>query len=125
MAADTFHKVDHLIWQQLWTWACRRHRNKSRKWVKRRYFIREGARDWIFSTPVKRDGREKRIYLTLASNTPIRRHRKIRMNANPFNPAWDEYFEERLGWLMERDLRGKKRLLRLWRQQGGAARQTG
>ena len=119
VAADTFHKVDHLIWEQLWKWACRRHSNKSRKWVKRRYFIREGARDWIFSATVKKDSKEKRIYLTHASNTPIRRHRKIRMNANPFDLAWDEYFEERLGWIMERDLRGKKRLLRLWRQQGG------
>lgn len=116
---DTFQKVDHLIWEQLWKWACRRHRNKSQKWVKRRYFIREGARDWIFSTTVKKEGKAKRIYLTYASNTPIRRHRKIRSDANLFDPAWDEYFEERLGWIMERDLRGKKKLLQLWRQQGG------
>ena len=119
VAKDTFHKVDHLIWEQLWKWACRRHRNKSRKWVKRRYFIREGARDWIFSTTVKKEGKAKRIYLTYASNTPIRRHRKIRSEANPFDSAWDEYFEERLGWIMERNLRGKKNLLQLWRQQGG------
>ena len=119
VAKDTFHKVDHLIWEQLWKWACRRHRNKSRKWVKRRYFIREGSRDWIFSTSVKKEGKAKRIYLTYASNTPIRRHRKIRSVANPFDPAWDEYFEERLGWIMERDLRGKRQLLQLWQQQAG------
>ena len=119
VAKDTFQKVDHLIWEQLWKWACRRHRNKSRNWVKRRYFIREGTRDWIFSTTVKKEGKAKRIYLTYASNTPIRRHRKIRSEANPFDPAWDEYFEERLGWIMERNLRGKKKLLQLWRQQGG------
>ncbi len=119
VAKDTFHKVDHLIWEQLWKWACRRHPNKSRKWIKRRYFIREGARDWIFSTIVKKEGKAKRIYLTHASNTPIRRHRKIRSDANPFDPAWDEYFEERLGWIMGRELRGKKKLLQLWQQQGG------
>ena len=27
VAKDTFGKVDHAIWQQLWQWACRRHRD--------------------------------------------------------------------------------------------------
>ena len=119
VAKDTFHKVDHFIWQQLWRWACRRHRNKSQKWVKQRYFIREGTRDWIFSTKIMKGDKEKRIHLVYAGKTPIRRHRKIRYDANPFDPAWEKYFEERLGWVMERDLKGKKQLFRLWQQQAG------
>ncbi len=119
VAKETFQKVDHLIWQQLWRWACRRHPNKSRRWVKKRYFIREGARDWIFSTKTTIRGKETRISLVHAGSTPIRRHRKIRMGANPFDPAWSEYFEDRLGWIIERDLKGRKQLLRLWQQQAG------
>lgn len=119
VAKETFQKVDHLIWQQLWKWACRRHPNKSRRWVKKRYFIREGARDWNFSTKTTIRGKETRISLAHAGSTPIRRHRKIRNGANPFDPAWSEYFEDRLGWIMERDLKGKKQLLRLWQQQAG------
>ena len=98
VAKDTFQKVDHFIWQQLWKWACRRHPNKSRKWVKKRYFIRDGGRNWTFSTKINKGGKETRIFLVHAGNTPIRRHRKIRSDANPFNPAWSEYFEDRLGW---------------------------
>lgn len=119
VAKNTFHKVDHLIWQQLWKWACRRHPNKSRTWIKQRYFIRQGSRDWVFSTTIQKDGKEKRISLLHASKTPIRRHRKIRMDANPFDPAWDEYFEERLGWIMEREWKGRKQLLHLWHEQAG------
>ncbi len=119
VAKDTFQKVDHFIWQQLWRWACRRHPNKSRKWIKQRYFIRDGARDWNFGTTITKSGKETRRYLVYAGKTPIRRHRKIRCDANPFDPAWDEYFEERLGWVMERDLKGKKHLLRVWQQQAG------
>lgn len=119
VSKETFQKVDHFIWQQLWKWACRRHPNKSKKWVKKRYFIRDGNRDWTFSAKVKKGDTVKRIFLVHAGNTPIRRHRKIRGDANPFDPAWSEYFENRLGWIMSRDLRGKKQLLRLWQQQAG------
>ena len=119
VAKDTFQKVDHFIWQQLWKWACRRHPNKSRRWVKKRYFIRDGGRDWTFSAKIDKGGKDTRIFLVYAGNTPIRRHRKIRSDANPFDPAWSEYFEDRLGWVMERDLKGKKQLLRLWQQQAG------
>ena len=123
VAKDTFQKVDHFIWRQLWKWACRRHPNKSRKWIKQRYFIRDGARDWTFSTTATRGGKETRIYLVYAGKTLIRRHRKIRCDANPFDPDWEEYFEERLGRVMERDLKGKKQLLRLWQQQAGKCSQ--
>jgi RNA-directed DNA polymerase len=30
VSKSTFQKVDNCIWQQLWKWACRRHRRKSR-----------------------------------------------------------------------------------------------
>ncbi len=36
------------------------------------------------------------MQLAYASDTPIRRHRKIQAAANPFDPKWESYFEERL-----------------------------
>ena len=35
------------------------------------------------------------LKLVYASETTIRRHLKIRAEANPFDPDWHEYFEER------------------------------
>lgn len=119
VSKKTFQKVDHRIWEGLWKWACRRHRNKSRYWVKDRYFPRVDGRDWIFGTTVKEKGKDTKVHLVKAGNTAIRRHFKIDCDANSFDPAWDSYFEKRLGRIMESDLKGKKQLLHLWRTQKG------
>ncbi|BCH62508.1 group II intron reverse transcriptase/maturase (plasmid) [Agrobacterium vitis] len=98
VAKETFRKVDHLIWKCLWQWACRRHPDKPLRWVKYRYFAREGTRDWVFRTGMKdKAGNLKFIRLIHASDVPIRRHCKIRAEANPFDPMWDSYFAGRRG----------------------------
>jgi len=35
-------------------------------------------------------------YLTDAARIPIKRHTKIRGEANPYDPAWETYYEKRL-----------------------------
>jgi len=121
VANDTFRKVDHAIWEMLWRWACRRHPDKSLRWVKDRYFHRIGREDWIFGvkTTTGGTGGQKWVTLVKARNTKIRRHVKIKGAANPFDPAWEEYFKSRLGLVMKDTLRGKGRLIQLWRQQQG------
>jgi RNA-directed DNA polymerase len=120
VAKETFSKVDHFIWKMLWQWACRRHPNKPRRWIKDRYFKSEGLRNWVFGTMVKtEDGDVKMVKLVNASDTPIRRHIKIKAEAHPFNPAWEEYFESRHSLQMKESLRGKNKLLFLWYAQEG------
>jgi len=120
VAKETFSKVDHFIWKKLWQWACRRHPNKSFRWIKDRYFQREGLRNWVFGTMVRTEkGEVKMVRLVNASDTPIRRHIKIKAEAHPFNPIWEEYFERRLGLHMKENLRGKNKLLSLWYIQEG------
>jgi RNA-directed DNA polymerase len=120
VAKETFYKVDHVIWRQLWQWACRRHPNKPLKWIKNRYFIRQGGREWVFGTKVTgEDGKERFMKLVNASDTPIRRHTKIKGEANPYDPQWEQYFENRLGLTMKDSFRGRKRLLYLWYAQEG------
>ena len=120
VAKQTFSEVDHAIWKKLWQWACRRHPNKPLRWVKDRYFKSEGLRNWVFGTKIKtEDGSVIMVKLVNASDTPIRRHIKIKAEAHPFNPAWEEYFENRLGLQMKENLRGKNKLLFLWYAQEG------
>ena len=120
VAKETFSKVDHFIWKMLWQWACRRHPNKPRRWIKDRYFKSEGLRNWVFGTMVKtEDGDVKMVKLVNASDTPIRRHIKIKAEAHPFNPVWEEYFESRHSLQMKESLRGKNKLLFLWYAQEG------
>jgi hypothetical protein len=63
------------------------------------------------------------IQFTLAKSdiarTPVTRHVKIRGEANPYDPEWEQYFEHRLGVQMSRTLMGRRELLFLWKEQKG------
>lgn len=119
VAKATFNKVDHVIWRQLWQWACRRHPNKPLRWIKNRYFIQHQGRKWVFGTRMVEGRKERLITLVHASATPIRRHIKIKGEANPYDPRWTHYFMERRSRNMKGDLQGQTRLLRLWDMQNG------
>lgn len=83
----------------------------------------EGLRNWVFGSTVNsEDGSAKKVVLVKASDTPIRRHTKIKGAANPFDPAWEEYFENRFGLKMKDSPRGKNQLLILWYMQEVCAR---
>jgi len=111
MATRTFKKCDHQIWEALWRWACRRHPNKGKRWIKQRYFIRLKGRDWRFAAKDK--------LLPLLSEFTKRTHIKISAEANPYDPKYDKYFSSRLGRKMQDTLSGRGRLRRLWWEQEG------
>ncbi|WP_409260270.1 group II intron maturase-specific domain-containing protein [Paraburkholderia sp. MM5384-R2] len=116
VAKRTFNKVAHAIWQCLWRWAKRRHPQKNAHWVRRKYARTVGAGQWVFGTATDKVlSNGKRGLLTLYGivGMPNRRHRKIKGAANPFDPQWESYFEERLGFAMMDSLRGRTRLIRL------------
>ena len=116
----TFSRVDHAIFRALWQWAKRRHPKKSRRWIKDRYFETIDQRHWVFHGTVA--GREEVIqpvWLLAASSVPIQRHTKVKGEANPYDPAWEPYFEERLGVKMAGTLVGRWTLRLLWKEQGG------
>jgi RNA-directed DNA polymerase len=99
VARETFERVDSEIWHSLWQWAKRRHPKKSPVWIKEKYFKTTGHRHWVFATEDSEklylDGKPPVISLLCASDTPIKRHIKIRGEANPFDPQFETYFEER------------------------------
>jgi RNA-directed DNA polymerase len=93
---------------------------KGKRWVKDRYFGRFGNQNWRFNGMAKgKDGKTIQNWLCLASATPIRHHPKIKGDCNPYDPAWELYLEERLGVKMDKTLRGRRRLIHLWKEQGG------
>jgi RNA-directed DNA polymerase len=115
VSKQVFADVDHAIFQAIWRWAARRHPHKGKRWVKTKYFKRVGTRDWVFFGD--HDGKERRLFS--ASRIPIKRHIKLKADANPYDPAWEFYFEERLSRQMEHTLRGARQLDYLWREQNG------
>src|SRR5206468_5291797 len=97
----TFYRVDNEIFLSLWKWAKRRHPEKGFKWIRDKYFKSTGNRNWVFQTTIKdKDGKPKTIRLFKASDVAIKRHIKIKAEANPYDPAWEVYFEQRLGLKM-------------------------
>jgi RNA-directed DNA polymerase len=115
-----FHAVDHEIFKAIWAWAQRRHRNKTRWWIKDKYFPDTGPNRWVFTGVLKNEeGQTKVVRLFAASQVRIERHTKLRAEANPYDPAWETYFEKRLDVQMATRLQGKRWLSYLWREQNG------
>jgi len=120
VAKVAFNSVDSTIFESLWQWSKRRHPRKSREWIVKKYFTSVGGDNWIFSGTIKgRDGKPCNVRLMNAASVPIKRHIKIKVEANPYDPTWETYFERRLDVQMEADLKGYKKLLRLWFEQNG------
>ena len=120
VAKETFARVDATVWSMLWRWAVRRHPNKSARWVKQKYFKTRGSRNWVFAATEKEDdGTTRERILLHESDTPIRRHIKIKADANPYDRQWEPYFESRWGTKMLNSARGRRKLYRVWRRQDG------
>lgn len=65
----------------------------------------------------KEDGTEQELTLLQESDTPIQRHVKIKANANPHDPKWEQHFESRWGKKMLNSSRGRAKLYRVWLRQ--------
>ena len=64
-----------------------------------------------------RNGKKDIFPLKLVSDTKIIRHNKIVGEANPFDPDWKPYFEERMTYKMLLSLKGRSSLLYMWKKQ--------
>jgi RNA-directed DNA polymerase len=116
----TFGRVDHSIFSSLWKWARRRHPNKSPRWFKPKYFAQRGNRDWsFFGETCDDEGQTNTVWLHYAKSTPIKRHVKVKGEANPYDPTYETYFEEREGAHMLETFRGTRTLRYLWYEQHG------
>jgi len=111
VSKETFSSVSHKIYLLLWQWSVRRHKNKSKYWIKKKYFKTVGERNWVFA-----DGG---LELFNPCDIVIRRHIKIKGEANPFDPAYETYFEKRLGTKMANDVTLSRKLRNLWTSQKG------
>lgn len=105
VSSRAFRKLDSALFRSLWRWVCTQHPNKRSGWLKAKYFCQAGKRSWAFSAKVPSTNGQRALFpelvgsrLTLlsASSVSIRRHVKVRAEANPFDPSYDAYFHRRL-----------------------------
>jgi RNA-directed DNA polymerase len=118
---DAFRTVDHEIVKALWQWAKRRHPTKGRRWVKDKYFPPMKNQHWVFQGEILIGKRKEKRHVRLfqAMSVPIQRHIKIRSDANPYDPDWELYFEQRYATQTRDALKGRGMTLSLWMEQQG------
>ena len=122
VSKKVFADIFNTIWHALRRGARRRHPNKSSRWIANRYFqSATGHRSDFTATDHK--GRVTRIFR--ASSIPIQRYVKIRADANPYDPAYDDYFEERLAAKWQQKEQGRRKLRWLWHAQDGKCPECG
>ena len=73
----------------------------------------------FFGVINERDKPTRIVRLFRARNVSVKRHIKVKAEANPYAIQWEEYFEHRLDVQMESDLKCRKKFLRLWLEQDG------
>jgi len=94
VSKKTFGRVGYYVLRMLWRWIRREHPNKSRGWIKRRYFSADPT--GAFSVRIRdREGNPRVLRLYRVAQTVIERHIKVRAEANPYDPQYREYFEKR------------------------------
>lgn len=92
VSKEIFSALDHYVWRLTYRWALRTHPNKSKRWVKARYFaaFHPARRDhWVFGD------RNTDRYLVKFSWTPIVRHIMVKGTASPDDPALHDYWQTR------------------------------
>lgn len=110
VAAETFRYVNFQLWKKIWRWCLRRHPSKGKRWIRRKYF----DENWRLHS---KDADGHRWVLYKASTTPIRRHIKIKSEANPYAPERESYFEKRQALIWLKSQNGRNRIVAIWRKQ--------
>jgi RNA-directed DNA polymerase len=85
---ETYSRCDHLLYSQLKRWAQRRHPNKSKSWVARKYWHSKDQKNWVFGN--------RKITLGRHDSTEIVRHTKVKGEVSPFDGDWI-YWTSRMG----------------------------
>jgi RNA-directed DNA polymerase len=120
VAKKTFARLESQLYWRLWSWAKRRHPNKSAAWIRRKYWQSAGERNWVFAADVRsEDGSRETVELYSLSATPIERHRKVQGGFNPYDPDWEMYGETLRQNRMLKSMRYQKEWVKLYADQLG------
>ena len=94
VASEAFSRVDTYVYEQLWRMIRRRHPKKSKAWLIHKYWTASG-RKWVFAAATNYKGKPRVYQVLRVSSIGIKRHIKIRADANPYAPEDARYFWNR------------------------------
>lgn len=109
VSSKTFNYIDNQITGALWRWMTHRHPNKGKLWIVRKYLKQRHLISSRLGASYKgKDGKQIPVFIKHTSDTSVRRHIKIRSNANPYNPEFKNYFKYRQNTNKTRTSKGCK-----------------
>lgn len=95
VAGEAFSRIDTYVFEQLWRMLKRRHQNKSKGWLMKKYWSASPLK-YVFAVKAKTKENVKKVYQVVKiCNIGIRRFVKIIAAANPYMPEFAKYFWER------------------------------
>ncbi|WP_329448937.1 group II intron reverse transcriptase/maturase [Streptomyces sp. NBC_01426] len=115
VSSNIFATLDSYVFQRLWMWAMRRHRNKGRLWRIAHYWgeFNLHRRDrWVFGD------RKTGAYLIKFSWTKIVRHKLVTGRASKDDPSLSAYWASRSRRRKHPDADGKRNIGLAVRQKG-------
>ena len=81
VSQKVFERLKNLTFWKLLKWGIKRHRNKSKKWIKNKYFQSIGGRNWVFATRAE----DNPMRLLSHSDTEIVRFVKVKGDTSPYD----------------------------------------
>ena len=93
VSSKAFARVDTYVFEQLWRMVKRRHQNKTNGWLYKKYWSAGGKH--VFSIHHKYKEKLRTMKVVRISSLGIKRHIKIKADANPYLPEFGYYFWRR------------------------------
>src|SRR5262245_30989602 len=90
LCGETFAKLDNFVWRRVYRWAKRRHAGKTGRWIIDRYFPHRQGEPRRFTDPAT-----GKHVLRVREVVKPQRYLKVKGEANPFDPVWAAYFQDR------------------------------
>ena len=113
---ETYSKVYSLLFWKLLRWGYRKHPNKSKTWVNKKYWHTIGMNNWRFSCKTG----DINYVLPMHSEVKIIRHTKVKDNSSPYDGN-SIYWASRMG--KHPEVKGS--IARLLKKQKGKCKQCG
>ena len=93
VSSEAFSRVDTYVFEQLWRMVRRRHQNKTKGWLARKYWSAAGKH--VFSVVHKYKNKTRILKVIRVCSIGIKRHIKIKAEANPYLPEFSDYYWRR------------------------------
>ena len=94
VSMEAFGRIDTYVYEQLWRMLHRRHPKKSKQWLTKKYWSASG-RKHVFAVRSKTKEKTSILQVIRLRSIGIKRHIKIKADANPYDPAFGRYFWRR------------------------------